>query len=45
MQKVHKKSINRLQDLKSIVCTNETKSHKEKTIGESSVIAKYEGIS
>ena len=44
VQKVHKKSIN-IQDLKSIVCTNETEPHKvKKTIGESPVIAENEVI-
>ena len=44
VQKVHKKSIN-IQDLKSIVCTNETEPHKvKKTIGESPVIAENEFI-
>ena len=46
VQKVHKKSTNRLQDLKSIVCTNETKPPKVKrATGESPVcIAKNEAI-
>ena len=44
VQKVHKKSTN-FSRLKSIVCTNETKSPKfEKAIGESPVIAKNEAI-
>ena len=45
MQKVHKKSNNRLQDLKSFVYTNETKPLKVKNaIGESPVIAENEAI-